>query len=140
MQQAGYVTFMGGKWHLKGLPGDKGRGFDEHCLYGSLCDEAKRNKEWVARFKGPWWGKHYGGTPPGYPSFEWQPMIIRNGEFIETGPKDFGPDILSRDVIDFIRESPASLHFSFTMLRDLYMNRTVPCPIPKARPERPRRV
>ena len=30
-------------------------------------------------------------------------MIIRNGEFVETGPDDFGPDILSRDVSDFIR-------------------------------------
>jgi formylglycine-generating enzyme required for sulfatase activity len=30
-------------------------------------------------------------------------MMIRNGEFVETGPDDFGPDILSRDVSDFIR-------------------------------------
>jgi arylsulfatase A len=103
LRQAGYATFMGGKWHLKGLPGDKEWGFGEHCLYASLCDAAKSNKEWVARFKGPWWGKQYGGTPPGFPSFEWHPMIIRNGEFMETGPSDFGPDILSRDVVDFIR-------------------------------------
>ena len=103
MQKVGYTTFLAGKWHLKGLPGDKEWGFYEYTLYGSLCEAAKNNKEWVARFKGPWWGKHYGGTPPGFPSFEWHPMIIRNGEFLETGPKDYGPDILSRDVIDFIR-------------------------------------
>jgi arylsulfatase A-like enzyme len=30
-------------------------------------------------------------------------MIIRNGKFVETGPNDFGPDILSNDANDFIR-------------------------------------
>ncbi|MBM3333954.1 sulfatase-like hydrolase/transferase, partial [Candidatus Sumerlaeota bacterium] len=105
LQQAGYATFMGGKWHLEGLPGEKAWGFDEYCLYGSLCEAVRRNRDWVARYKGPWWPATWPNrtvlSKPegrGNPYATWHPMIIRNGEFMETGPDDFGPEILSRDV------------------------------------------
>jgi len=110
LQQAGYTTFMGGKWHLEGLPGDKAWGFDEYVLYGSLCEAASHNQAWRARYQGPWWpwpgaNRKVLAQPEGrcHPYATWQPMIIRNGELVETGPDDFGPDILSRDVSDFIR-------------------------------------
>lgn len=108
LKQGGYATFMAGKWHQSGLPGDKAWGFDHYYLYGSLCDAAKSNKEWVARFKGPWWGQKYGGTPPGFPSAQWHPMIIRDGEFVETSPKDFGPDLMCDEVLGYIRKRAAA--------------------------------
>jgi len=110
LQQAGYATFMGGKWHLEGLPGDPSWGFDEHTLYGSLCDAVTRNREWTGRYKGPWWpftwsNKSVLAQPKGAssPYATWHPLVIRNGQYVETGPDDFGPDILSQDVSDFIR-------------------------------------
>jgi len=112
LQQAGYATFMGGKWHLEGLPGDAAWGFDEHMLYGSLCQAVSKNPAWIARYKGPWWPATWPNRTVlsksegrGNPYATWHPMMVRNGEFVETGPDDFGPDILSRDVSDFIRRT-----------------------------------
>jgi arylsulfatase A-like enzyme len=110
LQHAGYATFMGGKWHLDGLPGDAAWGFDEHLLFGSLCDAVTRNRDWTSRYKGPWWpftwsNRSVLAQPKGAcsPYATWHPLVIRNGQFVETGPNDFGPDILSQAVTDFIR-------------------------------------
>jgi formylglycine-generating enzyme required for sulfatase activity/arylsulfatase A-like enzyme len=110
LQQAGYATLMAGKWHLEGLPGDAAWGFDEYLLYGSLCQAASRNPEWIARYTGPWWpwpgaNRRVLAKPAGqsHPYATWNPMLIRNGQFVETGRDDFGPHILSHEVSDFIR-------------------------------------
>ena len=83
---------MGGKWHLDGTPSDKVWGFDEHCLYGSLCEAAKDNRDWTARYAGPWWPATWPSRNVlpkrdgrGNPYAIWHPMIIRDGNFIETG-------------------------------------------------------
>ncbi len=138
LQQAGYATFMGGKWHLEGLPGDAAWGFDEYVLYGSLCEAASGNQAWRARYQGPWWpwpgaNREVLAQPEGrcHPYATWHPMIIRNGEFVETGPKDFGPDILSDAVADYIRRKAQE---------QTRTNRTRPCMIPRLRTARPRRA
>jgi len=33
---------------------DAAWGFDEHVLYGSLCQAISKNPAWIARYKGPW--------------------------------------------------------------------------------------
>ena len=148
LQQAGYTTFMGGKWHLEGLPGEKAWGFDEYVLYGSLCEAASHNQAWRTRYQGPWWpwpgaNRRVLARPEGqcHPYATWQPMIIRNGEFVETGPDDFGPDILSRDVSDFIERKRARRNRSLCITPSTSpTSRTPPCTIPRRRTARPRRA
>ncbi len=84
MKAAGYKTMVAGKWQLNGVQTkesgykDVNRpsqfGFDEYCL---------------------WWFLEKG---PRYAN----PLIVENGKELETTANDYGPDIVSDYVVDFI--------------------------------------
>lgn len=101
LQEAGYKTLVAGKWQLNGKVGkelgydDKNRphhfGFDEYCLW-QLTDRGNRYAN---------------------------PIIEQNGERLETTIDDYGPDIVSDYIVDFIdrnHESPFFVYYPMILV------------------------
>lgn len=84
LREAGYKTLVAGKWQLNGRDGkepgytDKDRpyhfGFDEYCLW-QITEKGNRYAD---------------------------PVIVQNGKTLETTIDDYGPDIVSDYIIDFV--------------------------------------
>ena len=96
LKQRGYATAHAGKWQLSGRLPKMIRevGFDEYSMYAYEWNLPKGVKH-----KGGWEGD---SNKPNT-SRHWHPSIIRNGEYLPTGPDDYGPDIFTDFVIDFAR-------------------------------------
>jgi arylsulfatase A len=78
MKKAGYATAVAGKWQLHGGPNGSRApecGFDNFCLW------------------------NYPGTSR---ARFWKPSIIRDGELLSTTEADYGPDIFTNYLIEFI--------------------------------------
>ncbi len=100
MKDAGYETCIAGKWQLNGLAykdeitkwADKTRpnrfGFDEYCLW-QLTLEKKKGE----RFSSP--------------------LFEQNGKEIRLGENDYGPDVFSNFVIDFIERKKDKQFFVY---------------------------
>ncbi|MBT3202019.1 MAG: sulfatase-like hydrolase/transferase [Phycisphaerales bacterium] len=94
LKDAGYATAIAGKWHCGvTMPYSKHGGFDEYCLWEGAKEIAKLpgGPKYKAMYKGD--GDH--------PRF-WQPSIVQNHKLLKTGAKDFGPDIFTNFICDFI--------------------------------------
>ena len=94
MKQGGYATAIAGKWHLgKGIPYSEEGGFDEYCLWESIgkIRELSGNQN----FSGGWENDN---TTARY----WHPGIVQNHKLLDTRPDDFGPDIFTDFICDFI--------------------------------------
>ncbi|MGI9244601.1 MAG: sulfatase-like hydrolase/transferase, partial [Verrucomicrobiales bacterium] len=81
MKNAGYATAIAGKWQLHG--GETGSlapdcGFDSYCLW------------------------NYPGTER---SRYWNPSFMRDGKLLETTDGDYGPDIMTDFLIEFIEKN-----------------------------------
>ncbi len=112
MKEAGYATCIAGKWQLNGLsynlPGDDDNkrpyqfGFDEYCLWQL--------------------------TVPGNEGSRYaDPVIEKNGEMLRGGIDEYGPDIFTDFVIDFInRKKRQSFFIYYPMV--LVHNPFVPTP------------
>tara|TARA_B100000767_G_C19731489_1_gene521893 strand:+ start:59 stop:1549 length:1491 start_codon:yes stop_codon:yes gene_type:complete len=94
LKDAGYATAIAGKWHAgMQMPYEKAIGFDEYCLWEGLKEIKKL---------------------PGSPKFTgqledvkttsryWHPGIIKNHKLLDTKPSDYGPDIFSDFIMDFM--------------------------------------
>lgn len=94
LHDAGYATAITGKWHAGSqMPYDEVLSFDEYALWESLKEIEKL---------------------PGSPEFDglmeneettsryWHPAYVVNGELLDTGPLDYGPDIEADFVMDFM--------------------------------------
>lgn len=106
LKRAGYATAIAGKWQVHGRIDDPAAGFDEYCWhFGGMGPGGIKRDAGIERFAGlfesqggePGWGPHP------FVSRYWGPGIIRNGELVPTTPEDFGPDIFTDFLIDFIR-------------------------------------
>ena len=88
LKQLGYATAAAGKWHLAKFDEDPQQphrcGFDEFCFFG--------------------W--HEG---PRY----WDPHIWQNGERLKTNKSDYGPDIYTDFLIDFIKRNQDGPFFAY---------------------------
>ncbi|MFT7631716.1 MAG: arylsulfatase A [Mariniblastus sp.] len=81
MKKHGYATAVAGKWQLQGGPNGSlapDCGFDNYCLWNYPGTERARY---------------------------WNPSIMRDGKLVETTEKDYGPDIFTNYLIDFIEQS-----------------------------------
>jgi len=95
MKKHGYATAVAGKWQLHG--GKNGSlapdcGFDNYCLWNYPGTERERY---------------------------WNPSIMRDGKLIETTEKDYGPDIFTNYVINFIeqnRERPFFVYYPMVLV------------------------
>jgi arylsulfatase A len=95
LKQRGYATAQSGKWQLTGkVPTLINEcGFDEYCMWAY-----KHNLPLGIKHTGGWEGKKGSKT-----SRYWHPSIVKNKKYLPTGPNDYGPDIFTDFVIDFIR-------------------------------------
>ena len=89
VKDAGYATAVAGKWQLHN--GNRGTrapesGFDNYCLW------------------------NYPGTTR---SRFWHPSLVRDGETMETTKEDYGPDILTDYLIDFISKNKSEPFFAY---------------------------
>ena len=108
MKNAGYTTAIAGKWQLHN--GDRGSlapagGFDTYCLW------------------------NYPGTGS---SRYWKPSIIQNGKFLQTKSTDYGPDIFSNFLINFIESNKEKPFFAY------YPMVLVHSPFPKTPDNKPK--
>jgi len=93
MAATSYRTAISGKWQLRPSPvPGSGYGFDEHCIWAQFTEYYPKGQ----RFTGL-------REPAGLPSRYWNPSVVKNGKFVETGIKDYGPDIYTDFLIDFIQ-------------------------------------
>ncbi|MCK5209422.1 MAG: sulfatase-like hydrolase/transferase, partial [Cyclobacteriaceae bacterium] len=101
LKDAGYKTMVAGKWQLNGVQTkeegytDTNRpnqfGFDEYCL---------------------WWLTAKGSRFA-------NPRVVQNGELLETTIDDYGPDIVSDYITDFIernREQPFFIYYPMLLV------------------------
>lgn len=96
LHEAGYTTAVTGKWD-----GDKGitpKYFDEACIWPREVQFIPEGVDYK--------GKKKVDDPMWRPTARyWQPFIMKNGEFYETQKDDFGPDIFSDFVLDFVKRN-----------------------------------
>lgn len=89
LKDAGYATAVAGKWQLHGPPNGSlapDCGFETFCLW------------------------NYPGT--GRARF-WNPSIVQDGELLETGEDDYGPDIFTNFIIDFVKKNQEGPFFVY---------------------------
>lgn len=107
MKEAGYATAIAGKWQLH--EGDRGSlapdcGFDTYCLW------------------------NYPGTSR---SRYWKPSIMQDGTLLKTTEEDYGPDIFTNFLIEFIERNKKKPFFAY------YPMVLVHSPFPKTPDSRP---
>jgi arylsulfatase A-like enzyme len=100
MKDTGYKTCIAGKWQLSGGPPgtptyDKGVmpidcGFDQSCMWAYSHDLPPGVKH-----TGGWEGKRK-------TSRYWHPSILENGRYRPTTVDDYGPDIYTQFILDFM--------------------------------------
>jgi arylsulfatase A len=117
LKDAGYSTCVAGKWQLNGNSGGKKPGwddtsrpnhfgFDEYCLWQVHNTRAE--------------GERYA-----------DPLIVQNGRQLPAGKDQYGPDIFSRFILDFIdrkKEQPFFIYYPMALVHDPF----VPTPDSKA--------
>lgn len=88
-KNAGYATAVAGKWQLHGEPNGSlapDCGFDNYCLWN-----------------------YPGTTLDRY----WNPSLVQDGKLLETTEKDYGPDITSDYLINFIEKNKDGPFFAY---------------------------
>ena len=106
LKDAGYAVSVAGKWHNPSgydlIKSPKKLGVDSYTTWTSSPKDYEEilgrklvpdeNWEIAAISKKPIISRY------------WKPGIIKNGEVIPTSMKDYGPDIFSNTIIDFIEQ------------------------------------
>lgn len=100
LKKAGYVTAVAGKWQLHGEPNGSlapDCGFDTYCLWN-----------------------YPGATGSRF----WNPNIVRDGKPLETTVNDYGPDIFTKFIIDFIdknKEKPFFVYYPMVLVHSPFV-------------------
>lgn len=102
LKDNGYKTAVAGKWHIGGAEHQNhpAVGFDEYCMWEGIIE--LKNELNIDTWNG---GMEKGGEKT---ARYWHPCIIQNGKLLETKPTDFGPDIYSDFICNFIEKSAKS--------------------------------
>ena len=105
LQSVGYKTCVAGKWQLTG-GGTNGAtpqscGFDQSCMWAYL-----HNLPEGVQHTGGWERENV-------TSRFWHPSILQNGNYRPTSPNDYGPDIYTQFIIDFIEKNKEENFFAY---------------------------
>ena len=105
LKRAGFATAHSGKWQLTGkIPTLIHEcGFDEYCMWAY-----KHNLPEGVKHTGAWEGRKGRVT-----SRYWHPSIVKNSRYVETTAEDYGPDMFTDFVIDFIRRKKDDRFFVY---------------------------
>ncbi len=109
-KKAGYATAQAGKWQLSGKHPTLIRetGFDEYCMWAY-----KHNLPEGVEHDGAWEGR------PGTKTCRyWHPSVVRNGRYLDTDDDDYGPDLFSDFILDFIgrhRDKPFFVYYPMAL-------------------------
>lgn len=109
-RNAGYNTCIAGKWQLNGISGEKRPGwndlnrphhfgFDEYCLW-----QVNKGRNVGERFANP--------------------LLVQNGRELPRQANAYGPDIMSRFVLDFIdrkRDKPFFVYYPMALVHDPFV-------------------
>ncbi len=132
LKAAGYRTCIAGKWQLSGNPDEKRPGswwqdcgFDQSCMwaYAHYHDA----DDWA----------HYQNTSifnSKKASRFWNPSILENGQYRPTNGDDFGPDLYTNFILDFIEANQTQPFFVYYPMA-LTHSPFVPTPHSKPFPE-----
>ena len=89
-REAGYATAVAGKWQLQGTPNaagvPPGDGFDSYCLWNTGNTEGRRY---------------------------WNPSIECDGEILDVREEQYGPDIFSDFLLEFIETNRDRPFFAY---------------------------
>ncbi len=111
MQEAGYATCIAGKWQLNGIKykdeikdwNDNTKpnqfGFDEYCLWQLTK------------------GRNEGGRYA-------NPLIEQNGKILERNAEDYGPDLFSNFIMEFIerkKDEPFFIYYPMVLVHDPFV-------------------
>ena len=112
MQDAGYETCITGKWQLNGLyykneiadwsdiTKPNKLGFDEYCLW-QLTNSANKGERYA------------------------NPLIEQNGKLLDRKIDDYGPDIFSDYILDFMerkKEKPFFIYYPMVLVHDPFVS------------------
>lgn len=108
LQAQGYATALAGKWQLSGtIPTLIHEcGFDEYLMWAY-----EHNLPPGITHSGGWEGRKKTAR-------YWHPSLVRNGQYVPTGPDDYGPDLFTASLIDFMRrnqERPFCAYYSMCL-------------------------
>lgn len=108
LKEKGYATALAGKWQMIGewptVVHDAG--FDEYRIWAYthyLPPDVEHTGRWENKNR---------------PARFWHPSIMQNGEYMETGPDDYGPDLYTDFIIDFIerhRDEPFLAYYPMAL-------------------------
>ena len=118
LRNNGYRTVLVGNNMALGGRVDQSVGFDEHCHRADQPSAIPAGAE----FKGLYEGKYNFPGAKLIPSRYWHPCVIQNGALLETGPADFGPDIFTDYLINFMHrnhEQPFLAYYPLNLVHDI---------------------
>lgn len=93
-------------------------GFDEHCFHALTLRDVPEGSTFDGLFEGKY---NFPDAKP-VPSRYWHPCVIQNGELMDTGPDDFGPDLYSDFLIDFMsrhRDQPFLAYYPMKLIHGI---------------------
>jgi arylsulfatase A-like enzyme len=115
----GYRTAIAGNpMALGGSVRSDDVGFDEHCVRALTLRDVPEGSTFTGRFEGKY---NFPDARP-VPSRFWHPCVIRNGKLVETGPDDFGPDLYTGFLVDFMkrhRDRPFLAYYPMNLVHDI---------------------
>ena len=100
MQEAGYLTAVAGKWHVGygEEPHLEVTGFDQYSIW-------QLNNSKIKHLCGPEFEHTGAWENETCASRYWHPSIVENGTYLDTKPTDYGPDIFTQFICDFMEEA-----------------------------------
>lgn len=94
---AAYRTAVVGKWQMPGT--QEAYGYDDYFMWLGNHQLVRELKD---QFDGP--VEEEGDWIPGRPARYWHPALVHNGKLVDTGPEDYGPQMMLEFIKGYMTE------------------------------------